>query len=209
MSTHILLITWILLIVISVLLLYRSLEFDRIYTIYSILLALIILMIYCAQSGSDPKALGTALYIIFFIGLVFIYTQSALYVNKSWAWRVYPIFLLLIVLLTIYILIHPHYFNVSSDVYEPPHWYSESMKDYLIYFFALLLIVPLVEISIDNGWKSNVGITSIITILYIIGAGIISSVYYKDSRVISVWFYLLSAIPLIFWVSGMLRLSNN
>lgn len=202
-NSHYLLVTWILLVVIAVLLWYRASTGDRIFSTMTFFIALIILMMFGALSGSDPHLLGTSLYIIFFVGIVLVLSQILVTSNKGWVRNVSIFTMIIILILAYIILVNPHSFELSKEVNQPPYWHSSKFENSLIFIFCVLLVMPLVVIILDNGALSKVGVTSAITIAYILLATLFSINYYQDTRSVSTWFYLLSIVPLIFWVCGL------
>lgn len=197
---------WFFMLIVATLLWYRNLEYDRIFSVYAILIAIVMLIIYGVQSGTDPLTSGrlTISTILIFIIILFVMT----YVTTGLRWV--GVITLIVTFVTIFLLFHiltnDYRIDIVCETDIPPYWITTRAGAFIYLLMFVGLIFPFVMLLINDHWSNP---KLYIGILFLIISASILVAKYKTTQFVGVWFYSMIILILIYWVLGMFQTSNH
>lgn len=197
---------WILLVILSLLFWYRLNEYDKIFAIYAIMLAVIMLILYGVHSSMDPLMAGriTIGTILVFIAILIIMSYTC--TGKKWI-GVVSLIVIFIVLFLLFIVVFGDYrIDISYENNDPPYWFAPGYLSFIFPVIFIGLLLPLIFILANENWAK---VEIYIAIVFMIVSVSILFARYKNTQAISVWFYTLTIMVIFFWVVGMFERKEN
>lgn len=190
--------SWILMAVLFMLLWYRNANFDRIYSMYALVIGLVLLVLYGVQSGADPRISAKLAYSVVWIGIILIMTMVYVMTGTTYSGIILLLMIVAVIVLLYVIYTNDFLIDITGDLSQPPQWINGTLKSYMPILIFLGFILPLFLIGIQQKFQN---IFIFIWIVYIIGIMWYCLKTYGEGTSLSVWFYLLSFLVLIMWIS--------
>ena len=191
---------WILLLILSLLFWYRLNEYDKIYAVYAILIAILMLILYGVHSSMDPViagrlSIGT---ILIFVAILVIMSYTC--TGQKWVGIVSLIVIFVMLFLVLFVAFSDYRIDISYEHNDPPYWIASGYLSFIYPVIFIGLLLPLIFILANEGWAK---LEIYIAIVFMIVSASILFTKYKTTQAISVWFYMLTIMVLFFWVVGM------
>lgn len=192
---------WFFMLIVALLLWYRNSGYDRIYSIYAILIALILLILYGVHSGMDPLTSGRMAIGIIFVFCTILFVMVYNLTGMKWTGIISLIVIFILIFLLIYVINADYRIDITCQNWDPPYWISNKVGMFVYVLIFLGLLLPLIFLLANQHWSSPelyVGIVFMIVTASVIFAR------YKSTQALSVWFYTLTILIIFFWVTGMI-----
>ena len=182
-----------------ILLIYRNNNLDRFYAIYSIILAIISLILYGIKCGLDEYQAGSiifyALILGWFLSLIHIINQ----IDSNFTWIIVIIALLSsLFILAIVIYFEPRFYFSNDMIYFTSR--AEWTTLLLIIFSLVTLVVPAMILLSHSDWNK---VELYFWIVFVIISFSITVNKYGTEIFLSYWFYYLPILILLGWIFGM------
>lgn len=199
-DARLLLTNWILMAVLFMLLWYRNSGFDRVYSIYALIIGLVLLLLYGVQSGADPRTSAKLGHSIIWIGIILLLTM--VYVMTATTYSAIVLIAMVLVALAILYIIYTDdcLIDITGHLSNPPQWVNGRLKAYLPILILLGFILPLFLIGVYTKFQNLMIFVWII--LYIVAMWYCLT-NYGERASLSVWFYLLSFLVLLMWIANL------
>ncbi len=191
------LIGWFLLVVISVLLWYRNDNYDRVFCIYGVLAAVILLLYYGVHSGMSPSSAGQISYAVVWIFIILLFAMVYVVTAMPSAGILTIVSIVVASFVLFFTFSGNPRIDISGEPGAPPSWYGESWSFYLI---IAALIVPLLLLLVYSKWSDPV---LYIAIGFLLGSALLLINLHPEERAIGLWFYSMTILILFFWVVNM------
>ena len=191
---------WFFMLIVALLLWYRNNGYDRIYSIYAVLIGLILLILYGVHSGMDPLTSGRIAIGTILVFSTILFVMVYVLTGMKWTGIVSLIVIFIFIFLLFYIINADYRIDITCQNWDPPYWISSTPNMFVYVLIFLGLLLPLVFLLANQHWSSPelyVGIVFMIVTASIIFAR------YKSTQALSVWFYALTVLIIFFWVTGM------
>src|SRR3990167_2774128 len=199
---------WWIMVILSLFLWYRNINYDRVIAAFVFTLALIQLVEYGVQSGVNSEEGGKLIYIVLWLQVFVLGVGTYMYLHSGLAAVLATISTIIFAVALVYVLTTNSVFSVMTGPSGHLEW-TQNGKGLLGnwgWLYLLGIIVPFILMLASSGWKD-------IGIYFLIGYGILSSVlvsiYFPGATFPSMWCYSAIGFAFVAWMIGIFQPSQS